>query len=66
MRGYPEILRNTWRQREWNHQKEADSEIKEKNQKIADAQPCYTRGVYFNQEGTLSYAEFYPLSYWCM
>jgi hypothetical protein len=49
---------------EWTRLKEIANKIKEKNQKIADAQPCWTQSDHFNQQGAMMCSECNPYGQW--
>lgn len=49
---------------EWSRLKEAACKIKEKNQMVADAQPCWTGADHFNQEGAIACSECNPFGEW--
>ena len=49
---------------EWDRVKDIAGEIKEKNKKIAEAQPCWTSADHFNQEGAMGCRECNPFGNW--
>jgi hypothetical protein len=49
---------------EWDRVKDIAREMKEKNPKIANAQPCWTNADHFNQEGAINCPECNPFSNW--
>ena len=52
---------------EWGRLKDVIGEIKEKNPKLAEAQPCWTGADHFNQEGAIACKECNPFGDWnCM
>jgi len=49
---------------EWTRLQEAAGELKKKNPKIAEAQPCWTGSDHFNQEGAMTCRECNPFGNW--
>jgi hypothetical protein len=49
---------------EWSRLKEITGEIKEKNPKLAEAQPCWTGEDHYNQEGAIACRECNPFGTW--
>ena len=49
---------------EWDRVKDIAGEMKEKNKKIADAQPCWTNADHYNQDGEITCRECNPFGNW--
>lgn len=49
---------------EWDRVKDIASELKEKNKKIADAQPCWTNADHYNQDGAIACRDCNPFGNW--
>ena len=54
------------RVREWSRVKQLVDVMKASNQKVADAQPCWTREDHFNQEGAMNCFECNPFGSWLL
>ena len=54
------------RVREWSRVKQLVDVIKSSNQKVADAQPCWTQEDHFNQDGAMNCFECNLFESWLL